>query len=314
MRKAAFSMFVMLLFAGCSSGNGGGDPVADTGFDDVDVQATATTGILLGVVVDATIRPLPGADVGAVGPDGELKMATSDEGGRFAFDGLAPGTYLLRATLLNYREAQTTADVVAGDQDPRINKILLERLFSQEPFSEGLEFEGFIACGFHAGTVAPCVTDFTQVLGPCGGGCYPPARTIMGDKRDYVTSIGAGWQQLVIELTFKPSAQATSSEMGFVVSHPNRTGAAHSFGSADGPSPIRWQADVGEEAAGGASQEPTMIPAEGWPDLLVFSNVRSGSQPAAVTVNQAFHIYQHNFYYGKPKEGWAIANGDSPPF
>ena len=54
----------------------------------------------------------------------------------------------------------------------------------------------------------------------------------MGDQRDYLTSIGAGWQQLVIELTFEPSAQATSSAMGFVVSHPNRTGAAHLRGIA----------------------------------------------------------------------------------
>jgi ABC-type uncharacterized transport system permease subunit len=47
----------------------------------------------------------------------------------------------------------------------------------------------------------------------------------------------------------------------------------------------------------------------------VFSNVRtSDGQYAAVTVNQKFTIYQNNFYYGVPPEGWSFVNGDEPPF
>lgn len=311
----ASSSLLLLLLAGCSGGGGGG-PVADDAdsFSDLGVVPTATTGVILGVVVDDRIIPVAEASIEANGAGGSFK-ATTDGEGRFAIGDLQPGTYLLQATHLLYQPAQTSVEVVAADADPPVTRIQLERLFSQDPYSETLKFEGFIACGFNAGTTAPCVTDFTQVLPPCGGGCYPPARTLMGDRRDYLTAIGPGWQQLVIEMHWEPSAQATSTDMGFIVSHPNRTGAAHSFGGAAGPSPLRWQADVGVDADGASSQEPTQIPAEGWPDLLVFSNVRaSDDQVAAVTVNQRFTIFQNNFYYGRAPEGWSFVNGDEMPF
>jgi hypothetical protein len=307
-------MLSTLLLAGCS----GGDPktAADDAddFKDLGVAPTATTGVILGVVVDASISPIEGAKVQANGA-GAAVEATSDAEGRFAFGDLQPGTYLLKITHLLYTPAQTSTEVVAGEADPAVTRIQLERLFTQDPYSETLKFEGFIACGFNAGTVAPCVTDFTQLAPPCGGGCAPELRTIMGDQRDYLTSIGPGWQTLVIEMTWKPSAQATSPAMGFVVSHPNRTGATHRFGEAEGPNPIRWQADVGEEAEGNSGEDPKMIPAEGWPDLLVFSNVRADdSAPAAVTVQQKFTIFQNNFYFGTVPEGWSFIAGDKPPF
>ncbi|HUR24834.1 MAG TPA: carboxypeptidase regulatory-like domain-containing protein [Candidatus Thermoplasmatota archaeon] len=314
MKVSAFAAGLsFLLLAGCSGG-GGAAPAEDVAdFEDLGVAPTATTGVILGIVVDSSIRPVAEATVKATGA-GQSKETTTDEEGRFAFGALEPGTYLLAITHPLYLDAQSSAEVAAGLEDPPITRVLLDRRFTQDPFSETLKFEGFIACGFNAGTVAPCVTDFTQVLPPCGGGCFPELRTVMGDRRDYLTSIGPGWQQLIIEMTWEPSAQATSPAMGFVVSHPNRTGAAHSFGEAEGPNPIRWQADVGEEAPGAASQEPTMIPAEGWPDLLVFSNVRSSDAPAAVTVQQSFTIFQNNFYYGTPPEGWSFIAGDEPPF
>lgn len=302
----------VLLLAGCTGASPEG-PAADDGFDDLGVAATETTGVILGVVVDGSIRPITDATLTVRGA-GVERSTTSDEEGRFAMGDLAPGSYLVRATHLLHAAVDTSVEVEAGVAEPPITRILMERLFSQDPYSETLKFDGFIACGFNAGTTAPCVTDFTQLAPPCGGGCFPELRTIMGDRRDYLTSIGPGWQMLVVEMTFEPSAQATSSNMGFIVSHPNRTGAAHQFGSGAGPSPVYWQAQVGVEADGAASQEPTMIPAEGWPDLLVFSNVRSGDQPAAVTVNQSFTIFQNNFYYGKPADGWSFVNGDERPF
>lgn len=312
-RSLALPILAVLVLAGCAEGD---ETTADkpSDFDDLGVVPTATTGVILGIVVDFAIRPIPDASIEITGA-GLARSAISDEEGRFAIGDLEPGTYFLRVKHLLYASSQTSTEVVAGDAEPPITRIQLERLFSQDPYSETLKFEGFIACGFNAGTVAPCVTDFTQVVGPCGGGCVPALRTIMGDRRDYVTAIGPGWQQLVVEMTWEPSAQATSPAMGFVVSHPNRTGAAHSFGSAAGPDPIRWQADIGVEADGAASQEPTMIPAEGWPDLLIFSNVRSdGGVPAAVTVQQSFTIFQNNFYYGTPPEGWSFIAGDELPF
>lgn len=314
-RPLPAALLVVLVLAGCTGGGGGkADLGSDEGFGDLGVAPTATTGVLLGVVVDGAIRPIADATVAVTGT-GLAREAATDAEGRFALGDLQPGTYFIQASHPLHKPAQTSAEVVAGEQDPPIVRIQLERLFSQDPYSTALKVDGFIACGFNAGTTAPCITDYTQVLPPCGGGCVPQLRKAQGDKRDYTTTVDAGWQQIVVELTFEPSSQASSDSMGFVVSHNNRTGAAHSFGGAQGTSPVRWQADVGVEADGAASQEPTMIPAEGWGDLLVFFNIRADSSaPAAVTVNQQYSAFHHTFYYGKAPDGWSFVNGDPLPF
>src|SRR5687767_9017090 len=82
------------LLSGCTGG--GGKPAQTTGpaadFEDLDLKATETTGLIRGLVVDEAIRPVAGADVGTTLPDGSARNTTSAADGAFGFDGLPPGT------------------------------------------------------------------------------------------------------------------------------------------------------------------------------------------------------------------------------
>ena len=316
MRPAvAFLAVVSLLVSGCagSPASDDGSPAGDgTAFDDIDVAATATTGVLLGVVVDETIRPIGDATVTLTLPGGGLKNQTTDDEGRFAYDGLEPGTYFIAVTHLLHHGAQTSAEVVAGDSDPPIVRVQLTRLFDQEPFSEVLQFEGFIQCGYVLVILSSlCVNDYTTLVVP--GGVYPQARETL-DNRGYRTAVGPGWQSMVYDLVWEPTAQATGDEMFLLVSFFNRT-ASDAYANVGGTSPVLLRIDVGvvgEGSQGIGDDEGEIIPPEGHPDLYAFAGVEGDL--VAAGFNQKFQVFQHNFYYGAPPEGWSFANGDAPPF
>lgn len=134
---------VALLLAGCSDA-APQDDAAGVDFSDLDLSASATTGIIRGVVVDDAIRPLAGADI-TVNPGG--LTTRSDDNGRFGFDGLAAGVYFLSATRLGFDSMQSSVDVVAGVSEPAILRILLTALPGTEPYVEALTFNGFLTFG-----------------------------------------------------------------------------------------------------------------------------------------------------------------------
>ena len=317
MRRTVAPACLLLLLAtalaGCSGGGEGaaGDATADD-FSDLGLEATADTGLLLGVVVDQAIRPVEGASIAITKPDGGELSATTDAQGRFAFADLAPGSYVIRASHAQYTSAQATAEVVAGVEDPPTVRILLDRLFAQDPFSELIKFDGFLQCAYAIGVSSTCVNDYTRILTVCPGGClrdYNLSSTA-GNVREYVTPVGPGWQVLVFEAVWEPTVVGTSEELGVTVSYFGRIGASHSFDGASSPSPMHFAIEVEDEAKVDDAGVPENIPPEGIPDLFVFFSAGSGS----VTVNQPFQAFQTNFYYGIPPEGWSFVNGDQPPF
>ncbi|MGB0651919.1 MAG: carboxypeptidase-like regulatory domain-containing protein [Thermoplasmatota archaeon] len=300
--------------AGCSS-DGGDEQAApdDVDFGDLDVEATSTTGAIRGVVVDGSIRPIAEANVVLRTPGG-TEETTSDSEGRFAFSEVDPGTHFLEVTKLNHEPAQVSVTVVAGDDNPPVTKVLLTRLFAQEPYTDALKAIGFLTCGYSAGISAPCVVDYTAILVP--GGAAPQINENSGNIRDFGTSVEAGWQAIVVELVWEPSLEGFAEKMGITVSHVNRT-SGHWYGASDSASPSYMRFDVGQVHGSmqndGSGED--MIPPGGKPDIHTIINARSHDDgtPGRV-VNQEFEFFQHNFYYGVPPEGWSFANGDEPPF
>ena len=80
-------LVLALLLAGCSEPTETPDEPFDASLDD-ELEATAETGVIRGVVVDAAIVPVAGVTVTIDGLDQET---TSNEAGAFGFDGLEPG-------------------------------------------------------------------------------------------------------------------------------------------------------------------------------------------------------------------------------
>ena len=151
------SLLVLLVaapaLAGCS-GDGGGAEAEGADFTPLELEATATTGIIRGIVVDEAIRPVAGAAVGTTLPDGGVRNTTSNADGAFGFDELPPGTYFLQVGKEGYVDVQASADVVAGVAEPPIVKVLLAADPTSLPYVSAHVYDAFVACSFTLVTVS----------------------------------------------------------------------------------------------------------------------------------------------------------------
>ena len=314
--KSALAPLLLLasLLAGCSGGSPAeAEPATD--FSDLGGQVTATTGLLRGVVVDERIIPVVGADVGLSG--GKSANQTTDDQGRFLFSGLEPGTYFVQVRSKLHTAQQTSAEVIAGEAEPKVVRVLVERLFKQDPYVVQVVREGFFQCSqAGAGLYASsnCVYDpYKWALGSPSP--TQPVDNVTTQQREWHSDVGAGWQSLVFEMEWAPTSQGTSANMGIIVStyKPERAG-THHFARLIGPSPLRGQIDVGVEHETASGVDPTKIPAEGMTDMSYFVSVQQGDLGPGVAINQQFKLYLTMFHYGTPPEGWSIINGDPLPF
>lgn len=313
---------LLVFLAGCTDGS---PPTAEApsdadGFEDYDVKPTATTGVLLGVVVDEAIRPIPAVKVALNLQDGTPQEKTTDNEGRFAFGDLDPGVYLLEFSHTQYATLATSVEVKAGEEDPAVHRFQVSRLFDQEPFTEIISYDGYIACAYAFFVSSTCVNDYTRVPGcldpaacPCPGGCFRDQEVAKqgGNRREYVSVVNEGWQAIIIEATWEPTSEL-GKNLGFTVSYFSRPDTGHWFGSTDGEAPLRIQFDVGVEHDGAsyAGDQPTMVPVNGTEELFTFFSAGSGN----VAANQAFTAFQTIYYYAIPEEGWSFIVNGQPPF
>ena len=138
------------LLAGCS----GKDPAPDADpTSGLGLEATKTTGVIRGVVVDQAIVPIPGVVVSLSGGGN----ATTNADGAFGFEGLAPGTYFLTAHKPGFADVQQGTDVEAGVAEPPVVKILMTADVSTLPTYEVFSFHGYLECSFVIpGFFVPC--------------------------------------------------------------------------------------------------------------------------------------------------------------
>lgn len=323
MRVIALLILIGVAFAGCAEAPAPGPANGTEDFDDVDVEVTDDTGAILGVVVDESITPVVGATIVLKLPDGE-QDATSDESGRFAFSRLPAGTYFLDVAAPLHVPVQTSATVVAGEAQPDIVRVQLQRLYSGDPFTNAVTMDGFFQCSQanvpgYLYSSSPCHSVAPGVdLCDTAGACLP-------QNRDFHADVGDGWQTQVYEMTWKSSLAGTSERMGMSVStyKPERN-TNHWFASVSSTNPMRFQLDRGvmHDTAQEGDGPMGPIPDGGMTDMSMYMSVRSSSDsvcalwcvPPGVAIEQQFTAYLTQFYYLPAPEGWSVIEGDEPPF
>jgi Carboxypeptidase regulatory-like domain len=293
MRTLVAVALIAVALAGCSGSPSAPPPSDVPSAEELGLEATDSTGIIRGIVVDTAIRPIAGATVTLLGSD--PRSAQTDETGAFGFDDLEPGTYFLKAKKLGYHEAQQSADVVAGVLEPAAVKVQLAIDASAvTPFAESYTYEGFVECT-------------TSVLVLCGAPNLLTGDNITNDRFTWDQYLTPGASLIQSEMVWQ-STQAASPEMYFEMEGLDgdcNPPDSSFFGSASGPSPIMARIDnetIEENEIG------QVCP-------IYYSIFAGGIQgtPVGATVEQRFTMYIHAFYGYLPPDDWRFSNDSTVP-
>lgn len=124
MKPALWLLPTLLLVAGCV----GGESATDGTPIPTQAEVDATTGGIEVQVTDDEVVPIEGAQVGLVGSDAR---GTTDRAGRVAFSNLVPQRYVVIVGRLGYFDAQSPAEVRAGE----VTKVsvVIDRIPISEP-------------------------------------------------------------------------------------------------------------------------------------------------------------------------------------
>jgi hypothetical protein len=302
------------LLAGCA---------ADEAGPEAPPEATPTTGILRGVVVDAAIRPLAGVAVLVPVPDGAARNSTTGEDGGFAFDGLAPGAYVVTARKAGYLDASVAANVTAGVAEPQAVRLQMEEDALNLPGVDSFVFEGFLQCSATAlaARVACNLGETVQPLcGTLAPACSGPLRNATADQFMAVHAVGRpSVRFLQSEMVWEPASSLAASLRAITGSRDPATGEVDDHRPFEGPSPLVMPMD------GGVAQG--LFIGNGR-DLAVrvFSGYVEGTAPpvclpspvgcpwgVGVVHEQRFSLYTHVFFGYQPPEGWQFGRDGVPP-
>ena len=290
--------------AGCADDGGTADVAPE--FDDLGLEATATTGVIRGVVVDQAVRPVAGATVKEVATG--ATTVTSDLG-LFGFADLAPGTYFLEVTRLGFFAVQQSVDVVADVAEPPILKVVLVADVGYLPYAVLQTYDGWIEC-----TTSVLVTcGAPNTLEPifCAGfDPFPPIcyGNLTNDRFTWNFYNEPNMTWLQTEMSWE-SSQALSPELTLEMETLGEGCEDDDYYfNESGPTPIVWHANAT------VLEDTDMIFG---PECPVYYSVFSGGvagTPAGVTLQQSFKSFSTAFYQYEPPEGWAfVLDGAVPP-
>ena len=319
MRILIALLLVLVPLAGCSEDKAPSAADVDDVFGDTKAFGVDDEhGVILGVVVDQGVVPVPGAQVQVLGGEAAVD---SDELGRFVIPHVPAGTHFLNVSKLNYGSTQVSITVVAGEERPLALKVQIERLYGGAPFTVPDYFQGFITCGYDVNAASSlCLNDYTRFIPIVGddGGIAQQLQETGLDDREHWYAIDADWQTHVVELTWEPSSDSTSIRMRGIISHHPRP-ATHWYASDAGENPVLIRMEQGEEHFDRQDQ-PSLVPPEGLENMEFFAAVDTDGEAGppystvAVTVEQEFEVFFHTFYYGKPPADWSFMAGHPKPF
>ncbi|HUR25483.1 MAG TPA: carboxypeptidase-like regulatory domain-containing protein [Candidatus Thermoplasmatota archaeon] len=320
-----------IALAGCSGGGGGKapDPTQDVDFGDLDLQATKTTGVIRGVVVDVAVRPVADVTVELRGGNA-TQQATSKADGAFGFDSLPPGDYFLTANKPGYIGSQQSTQVVAGLAEPPIVKILLEADPTTQPYVEVDVFAGFIECSVRPMILAlQCgATDVDVVHAE-----YPLARPPEFIQSEMIwASTQAAGDELSLSIRCLPGDTDPAEKCP-----EGQRGIARSEGKSPQVARInrtlidQWALGVNplvidlfafgrsdldaynESTVDGAQQPVTGKPCMDWSGVIFPPGTCVRMTGPGLILNQKVDVYTHIFYGYKPPEGWQFSVDGDPP-
>jgi hypothetical protein len=296
MRKVGAMGLLFLLLAGCADNGGGGDEEATQDFSQLELEATETTGVIRGVVVDEAYRPVANASVAARGPSS--LNTTSNDDGLFGFDDVAPGTYFLQVSKAGYNATQVSTDVVAGVEEPKAVRVLLPINPSTRPFPEVLKWEGHIDCS---------VRFVVNAVSQCGAGVVGRVNTTYRYHPDRIPDFAQS------EMVWT-STQALGD--GLKVQYTDdRGGGLDNYVVAIGESPLVI-------AANASVMEDHDVDGDTGLYIRTFSGSMPGTTPpncpvspcegVGLVINQGFSVYTTLFYGFLPPEGYLFINDGEP--
>lgn len=306
----ALVALVVPLLAGCSDGGGGGGE--DIDFEALQLEATPTTGVIRGVVVDQAVTPVAGATVALTSTGAST---TSDDSGLFGFDGLPGGPHFMTVTKPGYRTTQQSSEVVPGVAEPAIVKVLLVADPSSLPFVVVHSYDGYIQCSFKA---ANFVFDAES--------CDPGGATGLSANDD-----SAPWFPVTGQPDFYQSEMQWQSTQTLGQSLVTIQWACNEGECGDddfrlcnvrGPSPLVCRVNRTAslvEGGGGVGIEEAQFGTENMGySVSMFANCFDGCVPGTVlgagaVLEQRFQIYNHLFYGYQPPDGWLFLTDGPPP-
>ena len=311
---AAVALLAPLL-AGCS---GEPAPAEDP------VAATPTTGVLRGVVVDAAIRPLAGVAVSLPQPDGTVRNQTTVDDGAFAFDGLAPGAYVVHARRLGYLDAAASANVTAGLDDPEGVRLQMLDDVLNAPAVDSFVFDGFLQCSFTVFVARLAACNPSEAAQPlCNTPapvCTGPVGNLTDDQFMAVHSVSRqSVRFLQSELVWDPVSSLADSLRAIPGSRDPLDGQINDYRPFEGPSPLVMPMDGGVAQGLFIGNGKDLV-------VRVFSGYVNGTNPPAclpsplgcpwgvgAVYEQRFSLYTHVFYGFLPPEGWQFGRDGLPP-
>lgn len=292
---AVASLFLLSLFAGCSSkASGSGDlQLANGETVDLDKAASASgaqraagKGVVSGVVVDPGIRPLAGVNLTVVGKG---LTARTDANGIFVLSNLEPGLYTIAARAAGFLPVQTSAEVKAGETTKV--RMVMDADTTPVPYHAAtMKFNGFFQASF-TGLVDEALDlfVFNQTRGPV----TTPARPACTCHFVYYPEPNATTH--VIEIAWEanpPKPADPTGQLGDpeIIMHFNPGNfLSFCYGS---PCVLRYDGQ-------NLSKDLTKVDLSFWGD---------NTWPA---LNEEFTVFVTLFYNGAAPHGWAFTKGDT---
>lgn len=308
--SVAVAFAAAFLFSGCADGAtnvGQGAPVLEP---TIEVEATKTTGVIRGVVVDEAIVPLAGVRVAVATVGGTLETETNTGGG-FGFEGLEPGTYFVRTERFGYDPVQQSVEVEAGVSEPPYVKILMARIAGLVVGVDVFVWEGFLQCGTN--NLAACAAPNSVSGTVCG---YSNRAVCLGELTDdeFGTSINITANASIVqsEMVWK-TTQPVGESMSLILRYGTQKDWDEGFYSGQlnrstGPSPV--MADVEQEELNEREIGSTNVYLI---SIFTGASPQLAPVPFGAAVQQTFKVFTHAFYGYLPPDDWRFSADGEPP-